>query len=84
MRACHLLCFLFIYIFIFKKLIINAFAFSCTEKGRLEAQVRAAEAASRMKAETESKLQREKEREAARVALQKVVLSFIAFIFLFS
>ncbi|XP_010655610.1 transcription factor GTE9 isoform X4 [Vitis vinifera] len=42
------------------------------EKGRLEAQVRAAEAASRMKAETESKLQREKEREAARVALQKM------------
>lgn len=42
------------------------------EKGRLEAQVRAAEAASRMKAETESKLQREKEREAARIALQKM------------
>ena len=54
---------------------------SCTEKGRLEAEIRAAEAASRMKAETELKLLREKERAAARIALQKVVL--IAFILLF-
>uniref|UniRef100_A0A2P2M815 Bromodomain-containing protein n=1 Tax=Rhizophora mucronata TaxID=61149 RepID=A0A2P2M815_RHIMU len=42
------------------------------EKARIEAQIRAAEAASRMKKEIEVKKQREKEREAARVALQKV------------
>ncbi|GMN43415.1 hypothetical protein TIFTF001_012624 [Ficus carica] len=41
------------------------------EKARIEAEIRAAEAASRLKAETELKQQREREREAARVALDK-------------
>lgn len=50
---------------------------SCSaEKARIEAQIKAAEAASRMKAEIELKKQREKEREAARTALQKVKLHF--------
>lgn len=51
--------------------LINVWLFA--EKARIEAQLKAAEAASRMKAEKELKLQREKEREAARTALQKVV-----------
>ncbi|KAF9620866.1 hypothetical protein IFM89_015107 [Coptis chinensis] len=42
------------------------------EKARIEAQMRAAEAASRMKEEMDLKIQREKEREAARIALQKM------------
>ncbi|KAJ8761984.1 hypothetical protein K2173_006586 [Erythroxylum novogranatense] len=42
------------------------------EKARIEAQIRAAEVASRMKKEVELKKQREKEREAARAALQKM------------
>ncbi|KAK3000716.1 hypothetical protein RJ639_021954 [Escallonia herrerae] len=42
------------------------------EKARIEAQIRAAEAASRLRAEAELKKQREKEREAARIALQKM------------
>ncbi|KAF5181128.1 Transcription factor gte11 [Thalictrum thalictroides] len=42
------------------------------EKARIEAQIRAAEAASRMREEMELKMQREREREAARIALQKM------------
>ncbi|XP_078180589.1 transcription factor GTE12-like [Carex rostrata] len=42
------------------------------EKVRLEAKVRAAQAAARKKAEEDRKLKREKEREAARLALQQV------------
>ncbi|EEF42745.1 bromodomain-containing protein, putative [Ricinus communis] len=42
------------------------------EKARIEAQIRAAEAASRKREEIELRKQREKEREAARVALQKM------------
>ncbi|WOL10419.1 transcription factor GTE9-like [Canna indica] len=42
------------------------------EKARIEAQVKAAEIAAKMKAEDELKIQREKEREAARLALQKM------------
>ncbi|OAY29077.1 hypothetical protein MANES_15G116300v8 [Manihot esculenta] len=42
------------------------------EKAWVEAQIRAAEAASRLREEIELKKQREKEREAARVALQKM------------
>ncbi|XP_052180463.1 transcription factor GTE8-like isoform X2 [Diospyros lotus] len=42
------------------------------EKARIEAQIRAAEAASRMKAEAELKMQRERAREAARLALLKM------------
>ncbi|XP_043808230.1 transcription factor GTE12 isoform X5 [Manihot esculenta] len=42
------------------------------EKALIEAQIRAAEANSRRSAELELKKQREKEREAARVALQKM------------
>ena len=42
------------------------------EKARIEAQVKAAEAAVRMKAEADRKMQLEREREAARLALQKV------------
>ena len=46
--------------------------FVLAEKARIEAQIKAAEAASQMKAESELKLQRDREREAARLALQKV------------
>ncbi|KAL7212668.1 hypothetical protein ACSBR2_015365 [Camellia fascicularis] len=42
------------------------------EKARIEAQIRADEAASRMRAQAELKMQREREREAARLALQKM------------
>ncbi|KAI4298196.1 hypothetical protein L6164_031784 [Bauhinia variegata] len=42
------------------------------EKARIEAQIKAAEAAARMKAAGESKQQREKEREAARAAIQQM------------
>ncbi|KAJ0966192.1 hypothetical protein J5N97_027330 [Dioscorea zingiberensis] len=42
------------------------------EKVRIEAQVRAAEAAARKRAEDELKMQREKAREAARLALRKM------------
>ena len=47
-----------------------------TEKARIEAQIRAAEAAQRKREETEMKRQLEREREAARIALQKVYLLF--------
>lgn len=42
------------------------------EKARIEAHVKATEAAARKKAEYELKMQREKEREAARLALRKM------------
>lgn len=42
------------------------------EKARIEEQIKAAEASTRMKAEVELKIQREKEREAARIALEKM------------
>ncbi|KAJ6949630.1 transcription factor GTE12 [Populus alba x Populus x berolinensis] len=42
------------------------------EKARIEAQIRAAEAATRRREETEMKRQREREREAARIELQKM------------
>ncbi|KAI3409406.1 uncharacterized protein J3R85_019345 [Psidium guajava] len=42
------------------------------EKARIEAQIRAAEAAERMRAEAEARKQRERDREAARIALQKM------------
>ncbi|TMW89299.1 hypothetical protein EJD97_017396 [Solanum chilense] len=42
------------------------------EKARIEAELKAAEVASRRKAEAELKLQRERQREAARIALQKM------------
>jgi hypothetical protein len=57
------------------------FCFNCglwfhdnIEKSWIEAQIRAAEAASRRREEMELKMQREREREAARIALQKVYL----------
>ncbi|KAJ1414186.1 hypothetical protein SESBI_19036 [Sesbania bispinosa] len=42
------------------------------ERARIEAQIKTAEAAARMRAEEELKKQREKEREAARVAIEKM------------
>ncbi|KAF8018908.1 hypothetical protein BT93_H3719 [Corymbia citriodora subsp. variegata] len=42
------------------------------EKARIEAQIRAAETAERMRAEAEARKQRERDREAARIALQKM------------
>ncbi|WMV15703.1 hypothetical protein MTR67_009088 [Solanum verrucosum] len=45
----------------------------CAEKARIEAELKAAEVASRRKAEADLKLQRERQREAARIALQKIV-----------
>jgi hypothetical protein len=44
-----------------------------TERARIEAQIKTAEAAERMRAEEESRKQREKEREAARAAIEKVL-----------
>lgn len=49
----------------------NLVSFGCydnTEKARIEAQIKAAEA----RVEAESRKQRERDREAARIALQKV------------
>ena len=51
---------------------ISDFGFLLAETARIEAQIREAEAALRRKEEAECKQQREREREAARVALQKV------------
>lgn len=45
-----------------------------TERARIEAQIKTAEAAARSRAEEESRQRREKEREAARVAIEKVLL----------
>lgn len=42
------------------------------EKARIEEQIKAVEESTRLKAEVELKLQREKEREAARIALEKM------------
>lgn len=50
---------------------------NCTERARIEAQIKAADLALRLKAEAEKKLQRERDREAARIALQKVIYLFI-------
>lgn len=43
-----------------------------TERARLEAQIKAADMALRLKAEAEKKQQRDREREASRMAVQKV------------
>ncbi|CAH9079462.1 unnamed protein product [Cuscuta europaea] len=42
------------------------------EKARIEEQIKAAEASARMRVDTELKIQREREREAARIALEKM------------
>ncbi|CAH9121940.1 unnamed protein product [Cuscuta epithymum] len=42
------------------------------EKARIEEQIKAAETSARMRVETELKIQREREREAARIALEKM------------
>lgn len=44
-----------------------------SERLRLEAEIKAAEAAARKKAEAERRVQRDKEREAARIALEEVI-----------
>ena len=46
--------------------------FHVTEKARIEAQVKAAEAAAQLKLEEEMRMRREKERKAARLALHMV------------
>ena len=46
--------------------------FYITEKARIEAQVKAAEAAAQRKLEEEMRIKREQEREAARLALRMV------------
>lgn len=48
--------------------------FWTTERARIEAQIKAVEEAEKLRAEEELKQQREKEREAARVAMEKVLL----------
>lgn len=45
---------------------------SLTEKARIEAQIRAAEVASSLRAQEELRIRRERERDEARIALQKV------------
>lgn len=45
---------------------------SSTEKARIEAQIRAAEVASSLRAQEELRIRRERERDAARIAIQKV------------
>jgi hypothetical protein len=54
------------------------FCFNITEKARIEAQVKAAEAAAQLKLDEEMRMKREQEREAARLALHMVLrcLSF--------
>lgn len=54
-------------------LIILALCFSITEKARIEAQVKAAEAAAQRKLDEEIRMKREQEREAARLALRMVL-----------
>ena len=44
-----------------------------TERARIEAQIKTAEAAARMRLEEESRQRREKEREAARLAIKEVL-----------
>lgn len=52
----------------------NSLYVAClTERARIEAQIKTAEAAARTRAEEESRRRREKEREAARVAIEKVL-----------
>lgn len=56
--------------------ILSDYAFpflNYTERERIEAQIKAADMALRLKAEAEKKQQRERDREAARIALQKVI-----------
>lgn len=57
-------------------LIVHFPSLTCTERARIEAQIKAADMALRLKAEAEKKQQRERDREAARIALQKVSFSF--------
>lgn len=45
---------------------------SLTEKARIEAQIKAAEVAFSLRAQEELRIRRERERDAARIALQKV------------
>lgn len=66
----------------------NDYAFpfrNYTERERIEAQIKAADMALRLKVEAEKKQQRERDREAARIALQKVIhpllTTFIMYIF---
>lgn len=47
--------------------------FSATEKERIEAQVKAAEAAAQFRLDEEMRIKREREREAARLALHMVL-----------
>jgi len=55
-------------------IVTASFFFHCnTEKARIEAQVKAAEAAAQRKFEEELRMKREQEREAARLALRMVV-----------
>jgi hypothetical protein len=56
---------------------VDDYGFLLAERARIEAQIRAAEAAARLKEEAELKQQRQREREAARVALQKVYFCLI-------
>lgn len=58
--------------------VINGLLLSnLTEKASIEAQIKAAEDASRMREKIELKQQRKKERKAARVALEQVFLIYI-------
>ena len=50
----------------------SSYAACFTERARIEAQIKTAEAAARMRAEEESRQRREKEREASRAAIEKV------------
>lgn len=63
------------YLFIFydKKLFQRVLWFA--EKARIEAQIKAAEVASRRREQDDLKMRRERERKAARMALQKVHFS---------
>lgn len=53
-----------------------------TEQARIEAQIKTAETAARMRAEEESRQQIEKEREAARAAIEKVI--FLSYLYIYS
>jgi len=55
-------------------IVTASFFFHCnTEKARIEAQVKAAEAAAQRKFDEEMRMKREREREAARLALRMVL-----------
>ena len=74
-----MLCVIYILIFVIcflKATICSTYSLyvAClTERARIEAQIKTAEAAARTRAEEESRQRREKEREAARVAIEKVL-----------